>query len=384
MDTVQSSSSKRVLVMLSNMERGGLSLSVLNQVTFLKNNGYEPVVVSAGGELTVFLSREKIKHIQLPIHTLDPFHFVSNFKRLKSVVKEMDISFIHVHSRPAAVLAKTLSRSCKIPVVSTVHSVFDDRPWFGLRRYYNRFIYKADQVIVHSDFMKYRVLDKCPFLKGKVTKIPGFLNLSVFNSNWVSSERLIDLATRWNVIDGVPLITAFGSVLPSKGYDILINAFALLKKQDISFQALIVGPHLDHKYVEKLRSRIKELDLQGFVSFIEKMDDRPVMLKVSDVVVSPSVWPEGFSRQAIECLAMGRPFVGSNHGAVSELVHHDLTGKLVKPGHSRSLADGLKWALSLNGKQREKLAALGLEQVKGFDQSVVLKQLLSVYKRVLN
>jgi len=63
-------------------------------------------------------------------------------------------------------------------------------------------------------------------------------------------------------------------------------------------------------------------------------------------LVFPSEWYETFGRVAIEAFARGTPVVASNIGAISELIDHERTGLLFRPGDSTDLAAKINWLLT--------------------------------------
>jgi glycosyltransferase involved in cell wall biosynthesis len=58
----------------------------------------------------------------------------------------------------------------------------------------------------------------------------------------------------------------------------------------------------------------------------------------ADVVVVPSTQPEPFGLVAIEAMAAARSVIAANHGGLSEIVIDGVTGSLVLPGSTESLA----------------------------------------------
>jgi glycosyltransferase involved in cell wall biosynthesis len=75
----------------------------------------------------------------------------------------------------------------------------------------------------------------------------------------------------------------------------------------------------------------------------------------SSYVLFPSEWYETFGRVAIEAFAKGTPVIGSDIGAIPEVVHHERTGILFRPGDVGELARSMDWA----DEHPERLAAMG-------------------------
>lgn len=69
--------------------------------------------------------------------------------------------------------------------------------------------------------------------------------------------------------------------------------------------------------------------------------DMPAMIADVDVLLHLSTMPESFGRVVVEAMAAGRPVVAFNHGAVSELLEHGVTGYLVPMGDLGAVADAV-------------------------------------------
>jgi len=64
------------------------------------------------------------------------------------------------------------------------------------------------------------------------------------------------------------------------------------------------------------------------------------------LLIAPSIWYETFGLIIIEAFAAGLPVIASNHGAMAELVEHNRTGRLFRPGDPADLAAQVEWALA--------------------------------------
>jgi glycosyltransferase involved in cell wall biosynthesis len=64
-----------------------------------------------------------------------------------------------------------------------------------------------------------------------------------------------------------------------------------------------------------------------------------------DVLVHASTAPEPFGRVIIEGMAAGTPVVGTNAGAVPEIIEDKVTGLLVPPGDAGAMAEAIAWVL---------------------------------------
>jgi glycosyltransferase involved in cell wall biosynthesis len=60
----------------------------------------------------------------------------------------------------------------------------------------------------------------------------------------------------------------------------------------------------------------------------------------------PSTEPEPFGLVAVEAMLAGKPVIGANHGGLTEIVVHEATGLLVKPGDVVSLGEAMTFFIT--------------------------------------
>ena len=107
--------------------------------------------------------------------------------------------------------------------------------------------------------------------------------------------------------------------------------------------------------------------------------EMPKLYSNYDVVVFPSLWPEPFGRIPIEAMASGTPVIGSNIGAVKEVIGSN--GLLFKPNDPEDLHHQLKEIQKKNVSNR--LVHKGLVQVKEYSEKIVINKLIRLYEDLL-
>jgi len=131
------------------------------------------------------------------------------------------------------------------------------------------------------------------------------------------------------------VIVACGRLSRSKGFDILLKAFAEVKKQYGDVQLLILG---DGEMKESLLKLSRILQIESSVSFCGFREDRLEFFAHADVVVSASRW-EGLPNVLIEALSRGVPVIATDcPGGTREIVANGVNGWLVPPGDVAALA----------------------------------------------
>ena len=110
----------------------------------------------------------------------------------------------------------------------------------------------------------------------------------------------------------------------------------------------------------------------------------PAAYLLADVVVSPSLRPEGFGRVAVEAQAMGRRAIASAHGGACETVLEGETGWLVPPGDAGALAEAIREALGADEAERARMARAGQDHVRrNFTLEGMCGATLEVYRELL-
>lgn len=150
-----------------------------------------------------------------------------------------------------------------------------------------------------------------------------------------------------------PLVGVVGRLGPEKGVEVLIEAFAKLRRRWPQALLCIVGDGPERPALEALAGRLGLVDGVHFAGNIA--DVRPWLASM-DAVVLPSR-SEGLSASALEALALARPLVATDVGGIPAVVLHGQTGLLVPPGDATALAEGIGTLLADTAAAREMGAA---------------------------
>jgi glycosyltransferase involved in cell wall biosynthesis len=133
-----------------------------------------------------------------------------------------------------------------------------------------------------------------------------------------------------------------GSLLPIKGVEHLVDAFARALPAVAPARLVIAGPSPDAEYASALRRRIAALGLAGAVEIRgeQPAPELAMLMSQARVLVVPSL-SEGLPRVALESMLTGTPVVASRTGGLPEIVRDGETGWLVNAGDSAALAETL-------------------------------------------
>ncbi|HEY6257595.1 MAG TPA: glycosyltransferase family 4 protein [Xanthobacteraceae bacterium] len=150
-------------------------------------------------------------------------------------------------------------------------------------------------------------------------------------------------------------LLAVGSVVPRKGYDILVAA--LTEIRDLHWRLVIAGDRTrDTATARWLDARILRLGLEERISFTGAVAPEALLRLYAgaDLFVLPSRF-EGYGMAYVEAIAHGVPVVGTQAGAIPDTVPAG-AGVLVPPDDAGALAAVLRGLIE-SPSAREVLAA---------------------------
>jgi glycosyltransferase involved in cell wall biosynthesis len=136
------------------------------------------------------------------------------------------------------------------------------------------------------------------------------------------------------------IILFTGRLIPEKGADVLLNAFAQL--EDIPRAKLVITAQANPEHMGPWRQALLQQAADLDVVWIPRRKDIVPVLQMADVVAVPSVWHEAFGRAVCEPLACGVPVVASDTGGIPEIMEDWLARYLVPIGDANALAGAIR------------------------------------------
>jgi glycosyltransferase involved in cell wall biosynthesis len=166
-----------------------------------------------------------------------------------------------------------------------------------------------------------------------------------------------DVRAEIGVAPDARLIGIVGNIKPWKGQEVVIRAMGLLREEFPDLACVLIGDTSPNEaaYREQMAALTRELGIASRVHITGFRDDVPNYINVLDIQVHASIDPEPFGRVLLEAMALSKPLVASNGGAVPEIVVHEHTGLLFEPGNPAALAAALRRLLA----DRPRAAAMG-------------------------
>jgi colanic acid/amylovoran biosynthesis glycosyltransferase len=238
----------------------------------------------------------------------------------------------HVHAHFAGMAARTafwIKKFFGIDYSVTVHAndIFVPANFeIGL----SKILSSASAVIAVSDFAANQLRERLPENARRVYRIYNGIDCAQFKPAQFEPP---------------PLILSIGRLISKKGFDVLIDACALLRQRGHEFRCEIIG---EGPLVGELQGRIHRQDLREHVHLTGPKTQAEIAARLSKATVlalpcriDPDGAMDNLPTVVMEAMASALPVVSTNVGGVSEMVRDGETGLLVAQNDPAAAADAL-------------------------------------------
>ncbi len=342
------------------MDFGGIERGVYDFALKARETGHSVAIVSGGGAFIRLLQGAGIKWHNVPMDRKNLFVFLDSCRRLKKIVEEEGPDIIHFQSRFTCWIASSVMKFFPhIPWVTSIHN-------FHGMRWYSRSVAKGNLVITVSKALERYAVE--------YLKAPAEILRVVYNG---IDDRFLDIT---RTPSDIPVIGMIARLTAWKGHFIFLEAIKKLHNEGIRSKALIVGSGSD-AYRTKLEKWISENKMHPYVEIV-RMDGMEALGKI-DLLVVPSLEPEGFGRTVVEAQMAGTPVIATNLGAVPELIEEAKTGFLVEPGNIEQLAYKIKFILQNPGVVSNAVSTARQNALENFTVRHMTEKILGVYRELL-
>jgi len=245
---------------------------------------------------------------------------------------------------PCSTAALLLSALWGKPLVIEYNSTIDHDGSQAMLGRYERWAERlnlsfASRIVVISEVLREALIDR-GIPEEKIVLNPNAVDPDRFQGKGLEARETLGF-TNEDLVYG--FVGSFGFW---HGSPVLAEAFAQFAPEHPSARLLLVGDGTE------LPETITILDRAGLsdrIVFTGRVgaEDVPGLMEACDVLCSPHVpWPDGrpfhgSPTKLFEYMATGRAIVASRLGQISEVLDHEKTALLVRPGDSAELADAL-------------------------------------------
>jgi len=180
-----------------------------------------------------------------------------------------------------------------------------------------------------------------------------------------------------------PVLTvgAVGALSTQKGFEVLIEALAELKKDTTmpDWQCLIAG---DGPLFQELKVKADALGLAESILFLGYRDSREVLPEI-DVLTIPSVDGEGSNAVIKEGWASATPVITSDLPSNLELVTHEHDGLVFRNRDAKELATAISRIVN-DPQLAQKIVKNGSETCNKFTDKAMADKYMDLYRKLMS
>lgn len=324
-----------ILYVINSVEGGGAALPVPSILDVLRGAGADVTVVALTRRDGRAIGPIEATGVRLIVRDGGEKDHAAALKWLDRHVSAIRPTHLWTSLTRATLLGQLVALKRRLPVVSWQHAA-TLKPWNRrLLRLQQRL---ADLWVGDSTQVTQLTHDRLGVPWERLVCWPIF-----------HAERKAPQSRPWSPGETVR-VGCLGRLHPVKGYDVLVEALALIGATPVPFVVDIAGEGDERARIEALIDErgVKTLRLPGYV-------DRPAeWLATRHLYLQPSR-SEGLCVAAHEAMQAGVPVIASAVGELPHSIVEGVTGWLVPPGDPAALAAALTAALSTP----DRLAGMG-------------------------
>jgi glycosyltransferase involved in cell wall biosynthesis len=176
---------------------------------------------------------------------------------------------------------------------------------------------------------------------------------------------------------GAFVVVCVANWRPRKGIEVLLEAFGKLPPE-APIYLLLVGDMV----APNLRRAIESHTYRERIHALGVRQDAPAVAAACNVAVLPALKREGLPKSVIEAMAYGVPTIVTDVGGSPELVEHEVSGLVVRPGDPAALAQAIL-RLYREPEQARELGRRGRDRIRvHFPISATVERTAALYREI--
>ena len=363
---------KRLLHITHDLQIGGLQQVIVTLCKYIDTAKFH-VSVLCLRERGIYA--KELERLDIPVHLLPKKNGKTDyfaFFKVAAFLRKNQIDIIHTHNTQPlldGVLGALLSRR-KLKIIHTDHArSFPDKKRYMFAEWF--LSHFTDKIVGVSDDTSFNLIKYEKIAPAKIITIYNGIDPLPFNVRVDRNKILQDIG----IYGDGPIIGLGVRLVQQKGITYLLGAMPQILQAFPSTQLVIAG---EGELEESLKKQAISLGISDYVHFLGPRLDMPVLLKIFDIYVLPSLW-EGLPMVLLEAMAAGCPIVATDVGGNSIAVKNEVTGLLVPPKKSPELANAVITLLS-DPNKRQKMSKASVELFrKKFSAEIMARKYERLY-----
>jgi glycosyltransferase involved in cell wall biosynthesis len=327
----------------------------------LKYNIYYPIIISFGK----FLFK---------------YHHINYFYKINKFIKKNNINFDIIHSHwlyPDCYISVKLGKKYNKPVIihchgSDINQLMNNKK---IEAFNKETLFDCSRIIVVSEALKNKIIDKYPELHEKIIVIHNGINLSEYNKIDINdSMRYLNIKS-----ENIKRIIFVGNISISKGINEIIEAAHLISSEINNFKIHIIGKG-NNNYIKQCKHLIQKYKLTDRIIFEGEVQHNNIKhwFNIADFSILPS-YSEGFPMVILESLSSNTPVIATKVGGIPELLNDENKGILIEPRNSKQLSDAILKYIKYKNKANNII-----KNLETYDQKYQAGLIYNLYNEVLN
>ena len=350
----------------------------------LRSEGYNVTFACTDDDDARFVESQGIPFFPVKIsRNISITDLAAIFKLYKFIIKNKFL-LVNTHTAKAGFAGRTAAWLARVPVIiHTAHglvvhkylSSFKKSIYKLLERWIGK---KTTAFIVVTDKVGDELIKTGIAKKNKIHRIYNGINLDDFSETDESAQ--MELREKFNIKNDDIIIGTLSRLVPDKGLEDLIQAFALIHSSNPKTKLVIAG---DGPLINKLVELAEKLKIKDNVNFIGWQNNVPQTLALFDAFCLPTL-REGFGYVFLEAQAAGVPVIATKIEPLTETMQDGESAILVPTHSPENLASAIQKIIT-DDALKNQLIENGLKNVKErFDQRNQLGEIVELYRLLLN
>ncbi len=162
-----------------------------------------------------------------------------------------------------------------------------------------------------------------------------------------------------------------------KGYKYLYESLKIIEKEYSKNSEIVIFGD------EKPQNPVKTGFKVNYTGILKDETALSLLYSACDVMIVPSV-QESFGQTASEAMACATPVIAFGITGLLDIVDHRLNGYLAKPYEPEEIAQGIKWILSLDHDEYNRVSARARRKAEeNFDIKLISRKYYDLYTEIL-
>ncbi|MDY3306098.1 glycosyltransferase [Psychrobacter sanguinis] len=359
-----------IVLMITGLSMGGAETQVCSIADKLYELGNDVTLIYLNGNKEVVPVNKGVEVIALNMKKT-PLGLLSALIKCRNILLTIKPDVLHSHMVHANIVSRLLRLTLPIPVViSTAHNANEGGK---LRMLAYRFTNSLADVSTNvSEEALQSFINKKAMRSEKSTVIYNGIDTDKFVHN--EESRLL-IREQLNLTHNDFLFLSIGRLTEQKDYPNLLNAFSVIKENNLNVKLAIIGKgELEHE----LKKLVEKLCLTEDVYFLGARNDIYELMSACDCFVLSSKY-EGFGLVVAEAMSCEKVVIGTDCGGVKEVIGNE--GFLVKPENHIALAKAMQEAMELNQNQRQLMGYKARQRIiNNYSLDNTVSKWLELYK----